>query len=47
LRTSSTEELRTLAKAKFKKKQLHLHESAKAMADYRAAEVAEREKRRD
>lgn len=42
--TRSSDEVRTLAEAKFKKRELQLREGAKAMADYVAAGVAEREK---
>jgi LDH2 family malate/lactate/ureidoglycolate dehydrogenase len=44
LGTSSSDELKTVAEAKFKKRELQLREGAKAMADYLAAGVAEREK---
>jgi hypothetical protein len=44
LGTSSSDDLKTLAEAKFKKRELQLREGAKAMADYLAAGAAEREK---
>jgi hypothetical protein len=44
LGTPSSDDLKTLAEAKFKKRELQLREGAKAMADYLAAGVAEREK---
>ena len=44
MKTTSSDQLRLLAEAKFKKKELQLREGAQAMADYLAAGVAEREK---
>jgi hypothetical protein len=44
LATRSSDDLRTLAEAKFNKKELQLREGAKAMKDYLAQGVAEREK---
>ena len=44
LATRSSDDLRTLAEAKFNKKELQLREGAKAMKDYLAHGVAEREK---
>jgi len=44
LATSSSQDPRVRAEANFKKKELQLREGAKAMADYVAAGVAERQK---